>query len=108
MMYQGRVSRRATQVARSQLAARLALGVYAGVCAIVLLRCAILVLEFPETVWSTDAILAISKPVALPFTIVGPANRAVIGSATLADLTALLLVLAIPLPLLGRRGPAAA
>ena len=105
-MYQGRASRRATQVARSQFAVRLALAVYAAMCAAVVLRCAILALGFPQTVWSVDVILAASSPITLPFTLIAPANREVIGSATLADFTALLLLIAVPLPLLGRREPA--
>jgi hypothetical protein len=39
----------------------------------------------------------------LPFTIVPAASRVVIGAVTLYDLTATLLLLALPLALLGRR-----
>lgn len=108
MMYHGRGGRRGAHVARSQLAVRLALALYAALCAAVVLRCAILSLGFPATVWSAEAILALTTPIARPFTLFAPANRPLIGSATLADLTALLVVVAIPLPLLGRRGPAQA
>jgi hypothetical protein len=104
MIYHGRGGRRGAHVARSQLAVRLALALYSAVCAAVVLRCAILSLGFPATVWSAEAVLAVTSPIARPLTMIGPANRTLIGAATLADLTALLLVVAIPIPLLGRSG----
>lgn len=103
MIYQRRTSRQAAQAARSQLAVRLGLAMYAVFCAVVLLRCAILVLRFPESVWTVEMMLSASSPVVLPLTIVPAANRMVIGAATLSDLTALLVLLAAPLLLIGRR-----
>jgi hypothetical protein len=103
VIYQGRSNRRAAQVARSQLAVRLGLAIYAALCAAVALRCAVLVFAFPQTVMSVAAILAVSSPIVFPLTLVPAANRTVLGTATLADLTAALVLLAIPLPLLGRR-----
>jgi ABC-type amino acid transport system permease subunit len=103
VIYQGRSSRGTTQIARSQLALRLALAVYGGLCAAAILRCAVLILGLPESVWSVGTILSLSSPLTMPLTAVPPANRVVAGAATLADLTATLLLLALPLALLGRR-----
>jgi len=103
MIYQGRSSRGTTQIARSQLAVRLALAVYGALCAAAILRCTVLIFGFPESVWSVGTILSLSSPLNRPLAIVPPANRIVAGSATLADLTATLLLLAFPLALLGRR-----
>ena len=103
MIYQGRSSRATIQIARSQLAVRLALAVYGALCAAAILRCAVLILGLPESVWSVGAILSLTSPLIKPFTVVPPANRVVAGAATLSDLTATLLLLALPLALLGRR-----
>jgi hypothetical protein len=103
VIYQGRSGRGATQIARSQLAVRLGIAVYAALCAAAVLRCAVLILALPESVSSVGAILSLSAPLIRPLTLVPPANRVVAGSATLSDLTATLLLLALPLALLGRR-----
>ena len=103
MIYQGRSGRAAAQIARSQLAVRLGIAVYAALCAAVALRCAVLILALPQSVWSVGAILSLSSPIILPLTVVPPANRVVVGTVTLSDLTAMLLLLALPLALLGRR-----
>ncbi|MGH2615710.1 MAG: hypothetical protein ACRDJC_10760, partial [Thermomicrobiales bacterium] len=103
MIYQGRASRQAAQVARSQLAVRLGLAIYAALCAAVLLRCAVLVFGFPDSVWTVETILTVSSPIVLPLTLAPASNRVVFGSATLADLTAVLLLTAAPLLLLGWR-----
>lgn len=100
--YQGRAGRRAAQVARSQLAVRLGLAIYAGMSALVLLRCLVLLFGFPDSVWTMKTILMLSSPLVLPFTIVPAAQRTIIGAATLSDLTAALILLVLPLPFLGR------
>jgi hypothetical protein len=106
VIYQGRSRRGPAHVARSQLAVRLGIAVYAVLCAAIVLRCAILALALPDTVWTVQAILSASAPIVLPLTILPVADRAVVGSATLADLTAALLLSAIPLALLSRRARA--
>ena len=103
MIYQGRSGRAAPHTARSQLALRLVIAVYAALCAAVALRCAVLTLDLPASVWSVSAILSASSPVVLPLAVVPAAGRPVIGAVTLSDLTATLLLLAVPLALLGRR-----
>jgi hypothetical protein len=103
MMYQARAGRRAAHVARSQLAVRLGLAIYAALITAIVLRCLVLILGFPHSVTSVGAVLSVSSPIVYPLMIVPAANRTVVGAATLADLTAALILLAIPLPLLGRR-----
>lgn len=103
MIYHRRTSRHATQIARSQLAVRLGLAIYSALCGAVLLRAAVLLFQFPETVWSARLILMISSPIVLPFRLAPAANRAILGEATLADVTALMVLFAIPLLLIGRR-----
>ncbi len=103
MIYQGRAGRSAAHTVRSQLAVRLGIAVYAAMCAAIALRCALLMLTLPVSVWSIDAILSASSPVVSPFTVLPAANRVVVGAVTLSDLTATLLLIALPLALLGRR-----
>jgi hypothetical protein len=106
MTYQGRASRRAAQVARSQLAVRLGLALYAALATLIALRCLVLLLGLAQSVWSVEAILALSSPLLLPFAAVPAAQRPLLGGATLADLSAALIVLVLPLPFLGRRSGA--
>ncbi len=108
MIYQRRSSRQAAQVARSQLAVRLGLAVYASLCAAILLRSAVLLLQFPDTVWTVKLILTASAPVVIPFRLAPAAHRVVLGNAALADLTALVVLLAFPLLIIGRRKRGAA
>jgi hypothetical protein len=103
VIYQGRSGRNPAHTARSQLAVRLGIAVYAALYAAVALRCAVRLLDLPATVWSVGAILSASSPLVRPFTVVPAANRVVVGAVTLSDLTATLLLLALPLALLGRR-----
>ena len=102
-MHSLRSSRRAARVARSQLATRLGLALYAGLTTLVAMRCLVLFFSMPASVSSVSTILAVSSPIVLPFRLLPVAERAVLGSATLADLTAVLILLALPLPFLGRR-----
>lgn len=103
MIYQGRPNRRAAQVARSQLALRLGLGVYAGLCCAIALRLVVLLFGFADTVATVNAIVTISEPLVAPLKLAPVANRMVAGSATLADLTTAIVLIAAPLPFLGRR-----
>jgi hypothetical protein len=98
-----RTSRRSARVARSQLATRLGLAVYAGLTTVVAMRCLVLFFSLPASVSSVSTILALSSPVIWPFRLLPVAERTMLGSATLADLTAVLILLALPLPFLGRR-----
>ena len=102
-MYPSRSTRRPVQVVRSQLALRLGLAIYAVLCLAAILRCAVLVLDFPGTVATVRTILVASAPIALPFTVLPGADRVIIGSATLSDITAALMILAAPLSVVGSR-----
>ncbi len=103
MIYQGRTNRRAAQIARSQLAVRLGIALYAILCAAIALRCAVLAFDLPDAVWSVHLILVASQPVVAPLTFIPAGSRTVLGSATLSDLTAAIVVMAMPLPLVGLR-----
>lgn len=96
-------ARHNARVARSQLATRLGLALYALLTTAMALRCLVLFFALPASVSSVGAILAISSPIVLPFRLLPIAERTVLGSATLADLTAVLILAALPLPFLGRR-----
>jgi hypothetical protein len=106
VIYQGRSNRRAAQVARSQLAVRLGIAIYAILFVAVALRCAVLLVGLPDTVWSVRLILAASQPIVTPLTIIPAGGRMVLGSATLSDLTAAVVLLVVPLPLVGLRARA--
>lgn len=103
MIDQGRASRRAAQVARSQFALRLGLAVYAALCSAMILRLVVLLLGFSDTVGTVDAIVSLSDPIVAPLKLAAPANTSVVGSATLADLTMAIVLTAAPLPFIERR-----
>lgn len=98
-----RPTRRSARVQRSQLATRLGLALYAGLTTVVAMRCLVLFFSMPTSVSSVGTILTLTNPIVLPFRLLPVAERAVIGSATLADLTVVLILVALPLPFLGRR-----
>lgn len=102
-MYPSRAVRRSVQVVRSQLALRLGLAIYAILCLAAILRCAVLILDFPITVVTVRTILMASAPIALPFSVLPGADRVILGSATLSDITAALMILAAPLLVVGSR-----
>lgn len=103
MTYPPRPGRPSARVARSQFALRLGLAVYAALCAAVALRCTVRLLGLPDSVTSVGAIIAATDPLVAPLTFLPAANRILVGSAALADFTALIILLAAPLPLLGRQ-----
>ena len=105
-MHYRRAGHRSVQVARSQLAVRLGIFLYAAVCAVVALRCAVLILQFPDTVWTVRSILAVSAPLLRPIQIIPGASRVLVGEATLADFTVALVLSAAPLVILARPGTA--
>src|SRR6476646_136285 len=102
-MYPARSTRRPVQVARSQLALRLGLAIYAVLCVGAILRCAVLLFDFPATVVTVRTILVATAPMVLPFSIIPGATKGIIGNATLSDITAMLIILAAPLLVAGIR-----
>jgi hypothetical protein len=103
MTFEIRPRRQSARVARSQVAVRLGLAVYAGLCAAILLRVMVLALTFPSSVPSVSAILAVTDPIILPLTLLPGADRGIVGALSLADATAAISLMAAPLPFLGRR-----
>ena len=101
--FQHRSNRRAVQVARSQLGVRLGLALYAALSTLMGLRIILLVLGFPTTVWSVEALQAISSFIVMPLTLLPGADRPILLNLTLAEISAALILMALPLPLLGRR-----
>lgn len=104
--FQQRSDRRAVRVARSQLGVRLGLIVYAALSTAMGLRLLLLALGFPTTVWSVQALLAVSDVIVMPLTLLPGAEREIVLNLTLADISASLILLALPFPLLGRKGTA--
>src|SRR5262245_9612392 len=102
-MYSGRTGRRPVQVVRSQLALRLGLAIYAILCVAAIMRCTVLLFDFPATVATVHAILVASAPIVLPFSVLPGADRVILGSAALSDITATLILLAAPLLVAGSR-----
>ena len=100
MIHSRRAGYRTAQVARSQLALRLGILLYAGLCTVIALRCAVLILRFPESVWTVQRILGLTDLLLRPLMFIPGASRVLIGHATLADLTIVLVLAAAPLALL--------
>lgn len=97
-----RLGGRKVQVLRSQLALEVALTAYALVGAALVVRLALLVLQIPDRVWIGETVYAVTAPLVWPLTrLPGGATR-LVGSATLADITALALVALVPVVLLAR------
>lgn len=82
---------------------RLGLALYAALSTAMGLRIFLLIMGFPTTVWSVEALLAISDFIVWPLTLLPGADRQLIFKLTLADVSAAFLLLALPFPLLGRR-----
>ncbi len=91
------------QVLRSQVALEVALTAYSFVGAAVLLRFLLLLLEVEPGVWTGQTIRTVTAPIVWPLTLVPGADRLLIGLATLPDLTAVAVVVLVPLALLARR-----
>ena len=96
-------TRRAARVARSQVAVRLGLIVYSALSTVLLLRCMVLLLQFPSSVSSVATILAATDPIVFPLTVVPGAHRSILAGLTLADVTAAVVLIAAPLLLVGRQ-----
>lgn len=95
--------RGSARVVRSQFAIRLGIVLYVALLAAVFLRSMVLILGFPASVASVATILAATDPLTYPLTLIPGANLAILGSASLADLTAAIILAMAPVPLLARR-----
>jgi len=100
-----RPRRGAAQVARPQLALELALTAYAVIGALLIVRGVLLVLRIGPRVWSGATMYRLTDPLLLPLTLVPGADRRLLGDATLADVTAIVALIFVPLWLAMRRRP---
>ncbi len=98
-----RSPRRPTTVARSRAAAELGLTVVAIVAALLLLRVLFAATGVSERVLAGAVVYGASGPIVLPLEMIPAGARPFIGGATLADVTAAVLVLTIPLFIISRR-----
>ena len=87
---------------RSQGFTGLAITLLGIVSALVLLRLVFLVLSIPALVWSGDTIYSLTEPLVFPLTLLPGGSRPIVGAASLADITAAVLVLIVPGFLLSR------
>lgn len=92
------------QVFRSQLAAEVALTLYALIGAALLVRLVLLLLGIGADVWTGAAIRSVTSPILWPLTLLPGADRPLIGLATLPDFTVVAVILLVPLAFLARIG----
>ncbi len=98
-----RPTRRPTSVARSRAAADLGLTALAIVAALLVLRVLFAATGVSERVLAGAVVYGVSGPIVLPLEMIPAGSRPFIGGATLADVTAAVLVLTIPLFVISRR-----
>ncbi len=89
--------------ARSQLAFELLLNAYAVIAALLIVRCLLKIEEISSRVWAGSTIYGATGPLLLPLNLLPGAERPLLGDATLADLTAIFLLLLVPLWLVAHR-----
>jgi len=102
MIASSRLRRRNAHVLRSQVALELALTLLAVVAGLLLLRTLLLAAGIDEQSWSRSALSVATGPLVLPLQAIPGGSRTIIGSATLADVTAAVLLLAVPIFVLSR------
>lgn len=102
MITSTRLRRRNAQVLRSQVALELALTLLAAVAGMMLLRALLLMASVDERTWSGTILATATTPVVMPLRLLPGGTRPLIGDASLADITAAVLLLAVPLFLLSR------
>lgn len=98
-----RPPRRATDVARSHAAAELGLTAVAIVSALLVLRVLFAATGVSERVLAGSVIYGATAPLVLPLEKIPAGARPFLGGASLADVTAAVLVLTIPLFVISRR-----
>jgi hypothetical protein len=102
MITANRLGRRNSQMLRSQVALELALTVVATVAGLALLRTLVLAFEIRGRTWSGSLLVAATEPMVLPLGLLPGGSWQVFGTATLADLTTSMLLLALPVFVLSR------
>ncbi len=89
--------------ARSQLAFELFLNGYAMVAALLIARCLMKIEKVSPRVWAGSTIYRVTDPLLKPLKLLPGAERQIIGGASLADVTILVLLLLVPLWLIAHR-----
>ncbi len=89
--------------ARSQLALELFLNGYAIVAALLIARCLMKIEKISPRVWAGSTVYRVTDPMLAPLNLLPGAERQIIGGATLADVTVLVLLFLVPLWLIAHR-----
>lgn len=97
-----RLGGRQVQVLRSQLALEVALTAYALVGAALVVRLALRLLGVPARVWAGESVYALTDPLVWPLQRLPGGTGELLGTATLADLTAVAIVALVPIALMAR------
>jgi hypothetical protein len=92
-----RLNRRNAQFARSQLTTELLLWLLAIVSALLLVRLALKLLSISERIQTADLVLRITDLMVWPLTLLPGAGRDLVGNVRLPDITAVAIVLLLPL-----------
>jgi uncharacterized protein YggT (Ycf19 family) len=90
----------------SQVALEVILNLYAAFVVLFAMRTVLLVAQVDPRVWVGRTIYRFTDPLVAPLGVLPGAGQSVIGAVTLADLTAMAVVLLIPLGIALRRGGA--
>lgn len=94
--------RAASRASRSTTAVELALNVFAAAGALLVVRLLLLILDVSARVWAGMTVYRITNPMVRPIEFIPGAQRHVIGAASLADVTAIAILLMVPLWLIAR------
>lgn len=97
-----RIGRRTDQVMRSQLALEILLNASALVAALLVLRVGLLAFEITPRIWSGATVYGLTDPIVWPLTLLPGADRRLLGAASLPDVTAVAVLVLVPLFLVGR------
>jgi hypothetical protein len=89
--------RRTAHAGRQQAALELGLTVLAGIAALLVLRALFAAFGVSDRVLSGAVVYGLSGPLVFPLEAIPAGRRPVLGGATLADVTAAVLILAVPL-----------
>lgn len=97
-----RLPHRQRQALRAQLAAEIGLTLLAVAAALLVLRVAFKLAEIGPRVWSGAALYRLTEPLVLPLALLPGGARPILGAASLADITAAVSAIVVPLFLLSR------
>ncbi len=97
-----RLGSRNTEILRSHLTVEIALTTYAAVSALLIARLVILLLAVPQWIWIRETIGTLTDIFVWPLTLIPEATRPLLGDAALPDLTAVGVVVLVPLLLIAR------